>query len=373
MRYRSFGKTGLEISILGLGLEHLRGQPRETIVSTIHEAVERGINYYDVIFSMNDYLEHMGTAFRGMRDRVHLAAHLGSTNREGQYYKSRALTRCRNSFHALLERLETDYVDFLFLHNFNTDKDWRQASRSGGFLDLALQYKEEGKARFLGVSGHDIEVIGTIVETGLVDVVMFPINLFNHAMPYRRELLSKCAERGLATVAMKPFSGGKLLKTSGKVRVPKYQMGGTVMETRVTTSISPVQCLSYVISQAGVTIALPGVKNQAELREALQVLDAGEEQRDFSPLLMDFARYVEGECTYCNHCLPCPEFIDIGQVNRLLDEASYGMTPDLRESYRKLPNLPSECTECGACVPRCPFEVDIIPRLKEAVKLFEEV
>ena len=369
MRYTTLGRTGLETSIIGVGLEHLLGQPRETVVSTIHQAVERGVTTFDVVFSIPDYLDDVAAGFQGCRDRVLLAGHLGSTSRDGQYCKTRTLKRCEAAFQDVLERLDTDYVDVMYLHNFNTARDWERSSR--GYLDLALRLRQEGKARFLGVSGHDIDTLETIIEDADVDVVMVPINLFNHAMPRRQDLLTRCAVEEIALVAMKPFGGGKLLSARGTIRVPKYQSGGEAFRTRVEPGITPVQCLSYVTSQIGVTVALPGVKTPEELTAALEILDADDEARDYGPLLTDFERYVEGECTYCNHCLPCPAHIDIGQVNRLLDQARFLSAESLQEAYGAMPAPASACTECGACVTRCPFGVEVMERIQKATALFE--
>jgi hypothetical protein len=63
--------------------------------------------------------------------------------------------------------------------------------------------------------------------------------------------------------------------------------------------------------------------------------------------------------------------IDIGQVNRLLDLAQFGLTTSLRTAYSTLPVKASACTECGACSKRCPFGVDVVPRLQQAVVVFE--
>ncbi|NIV37157.1 MAG: hypothetical protein GWN58_49320, partial [Anaerolineae bacterium] len=64
-------------------------------------------NYFDVIFAMPDYLDQMREGFQGLRDRVLLAAHLGSTDRGGQYYKTRTAKRCEDSFLDVLRCLET--------------------------------------------------------------------------------------------------------------------------------------------------------------------------------------------------------------------------------------------------------------------------
>jgi predicted aldo/keto reductase-like oxidoreductase len=373
VKYTNLGRTGLNVSAIGIGTEHLRGQPRETVVSTLRQAFECGVNYYDLIFSFPDYLSNLHEAFHGYRERVLLTAHLGSTERKGQYYKSRSVGRCETFFLDFLSRLGTDHIDVLFLHNFNSVNDWEKIARPGGVLDLARRLQEEGKARFLGVSGHYPGVIEMAVETGLVDVVMFPVNMFSHAMPGRRELLELCARQGLGVVAMKPFGGGKLLTRRGSFRVPKYQTAGEAYTARIINEVTPARCLGYVMSQVGVSMALPGVKNDAELAAALQVLEATEEERDFSDLLADFGRYVEGECVYCNHCLPCPAAIDIGEVNRLLDAAQLGITESLRRTYHALAVHASACTECGVCVARCPFGVEVVARMKQAADIFEPV
>mgnify|MGYP001326911770 FL=1 len=371
MRYTKLGRTGMQASVIGIGLEHMLGQPRETVVSTIRQAVEDGVTYFDVVYSMSDYLDDVGAGFRGNRHRVLLTSHLGSTDKKGQYHKTRGLKRCEATFHDVLERLGTDYIDVLFLHNFNTLKDWERSSR--GYLDLALRLREQGKARYLGVSGHNAGTVDRIIDEGAVHVVMFPVNLSNHAMRRRQDLLSRCAHDGIGLVAMKPFGGGKLLNGRGTIRVPKYQTGGSeAFKAKIRPGITPVQCLSYTMSQIGVNVTLQGVRKPQELEAALEIVEADQKARDFSQRLADFDRYVEGECTYCNHCLPCPAYIDIGQVNRLLDEARFLGAAGLQEAYQAMPAPASACTACGACETRCPFGVDVIETMEGAATLFED-
>ena len=370
MKHSKLGRTGLDVSVVGLGTEHLHGKPRETVVSTLRRAVARGVNYFDIIFAMPEYLDNMAAGFRGSRDDVVLAAHLGSTDKGGQYCKTRTISHCEHAFLDVLRGLETEYVDVLYLHNFNVVNDWDRASRSG-FLDLAVRYRDEGKARFLGISGHYHDILERAIESGLVDLIMLPVNLFNHAMPGRSDLLDLCARQNIGVVAMKPFGGGKLLNKRGSLRVPKYQTSGEAFQVKIAGEVTPAQCLSYVLAQRGVSVALPGVKNETELAAALHTLEANDEERDFSGLLASFGRYVEGECTYCNHCLPCPVVIDIGQVNRLLDEAEFGLTASLRAAYTALPVMASACTECGACTKRCPFGVEVVGRIQQAIEVFE--
>ncbi len=372
MDHRKLGRTGLDASVIGLGTEYLKGQPRETVVSVIREAVERGVNYFDVLFAFPEYLDNLGVAFEGRRERVILTGHLGSTVKDGQYCKSRSVRRSEEFFLDVLTRLGTDRVDIAFLHNFNTVTDYERAMKPKGLLGLAHRLQQEGRAQFIGISVHNVEVAAMAVESGQIDVVMFPVNLAANAMPGRNDMLSLCARQGIGVVAMKPFAGGKLLRGSGTVRMAKYQTGGESFKTRIASPITPVQCLSYVLAQTGVSVALPGVKNAAELDAALHTLGASVEERDFGGALADFGRYVEGECVYCNHCLPCPVAIDVARVNRLVDTAGQGDLGQLRIAYDALSVKASACTECGACAERCPFGVDVVSRMRRAVELFED-
>jgi predicted aldo/keto reductase-like oxidoreductase len=281
MEYLKLGRTGLDVSVIGSGTEHMRGQHRETVVSTLRQAVAHGVNYFDIIFAMPDYLDHLAAGFQGLRERVLLAAHLGSTDKGGQYFKTRTVKHCESSFLEVLRHLRTEVV------------------------------------------------------------------------------------------AMKPFGGGKLLNKRGNLRIPKYQTGGEAFQVKIASQVTPTQCLSYVLAQRGVNVALPGVKNEAELAAALHTLEATESECDYSDLLAGFGRYVEGECTYCNHCLPCPVVIDIGQVHRLLDLAEFGLPTRLRTAYAALPVKASACTECCACTKRCPFGVEVVGRMRQAIAVFE--
>lgn len=93
MEFRKLGRTGLDVSAIGLGTEYLNGQPRETVVSVVHEAIKRGVNYIDLLFPFAEYRDSFGAALHGRRERVILAGHLGSTEKDGQYRKTRSAKR----------------------------------------------------------------------------------------------------------------------------------------------------------------------------------------------------------------------------------------------------------------------------------------
>lgn len=370
MEYRKLGRTGVNIGMIGLGTEYLNNVPRETTVSVIHEAIDNGINYMDLFFAHPEIRDDIGFALEGRREKMMVAGHLGSGAKDdGQYYKTRDKEISEKFILDLLSRLRTDYIDVLMLHFVDLEEEYETVF-NGTALELALKFQKEGKVRFIGMSSHNPQTSMKAVKSGYIDVLMYPVNLIGDAMPEKSEFLNTCASEGVAIVAMKPFAGGKLLQKDALVSMGHVHSGWKSFQKTAVTSITPIQCLSYTLSQIGVATTVPGVKDIKELREALHYLDATDEEKDFSSAL-GVQKHIEGGCVYCNHCLPCPSKIDIGKTIRLLETAQYALSDDLQAEYDSFPIKASECLQCGDCMERCPFEVDVIAKMEQAVELFE--
>ena len=362
------------MSAIGLGTEYLLGLPREHVVGVIRRAIEQGVSYFDLFWPHPEFRDTMGMAFAGRRREVMLAAHLGSVMLDGQPGISRDPSSCLEYFHDFLRRYRTDYVDVLFLFNSNTREDYDRLVGPGGLLEIAQRLKQQGAARSIGFGGHNAQSARQAVESGFFDVLIFPVNLTCRTVPGNRELHEACSRHQVGLVAMKPYAGGHLLGETQSVSIEDFQMGRTQMSGAPTRfekrhPITPVQCLSYALSQPGVSTVIPGCKDLDQLASALAWLSATEPERDFSRLLPDFDHYPVGQCVYCNHCLPCPARIDIGKTLSLLDKAQEGLTQELRAAFAALPMQPSECLECGDCTERCPFGVDVVPQMRSVVQL----
>ena len=371
MEYRKLGRTGLDVSAIGLGGAHnMQILPEKTVVSIVQEALDNGINYID-LYSANPHVrDKIGLALKGKREKAIIAAHLGVSEKHGQYCRTRDEGECSKFFMDFLSRLRTDWVDVLMLHFIDLENDYESVF-NGGMLHLAQKYQSEGKARFIGMSSHNLEVSLKAVKSGQIDVLMYPINITNSAMPDREKLLYACITEGVGLVAMKPFAGGTLLQETAEVFTDTLSSGWRSFHRKQAISSTPIQCISYVLSQAGVSSVVPGIKSAAELRETLRFLNASSEEKSFDSLVESFGRYLEGGCVYCGHCLPCPSSIDIARVNRLVETSKHVFTRDLYSEYNELSAKGSDCIECEACMKRCPFNVDVISKMKEAKRLFE--
>jgi len=371
MEFRQLGRTGWRVSAISVGTEHLLGMPHDHVARVIHEALDRGVNYFDVFWAQPEFRDTMGAAFRGRRQEAMLGGHLGATvDANGQGSRTRDPVVARQYLEDFLRRYHTDYVDVLFLHNIDPQEDYDRVMQPGGLLDLALRYKEQGVARAIGFSGHTVSTALQAVESGHVDVLMFPVNLAGHAVPGKRQLFAACAQHNVGLVAMKPFAGGALFVRAPTVTVEDFRVGGQPVTIQQTLPVTAVQCLAYVLAQTGLSTAVPGVRDLEQLDASQAYWQASEEERDYSGILAAFQHYTEGECVYCNHCLPCPAVIDIGEVNRLLDLAQSGMNDAVRAAYDALEANAGDCQQCGSCEERCPFGVPVMERMERAAALF---
>lgn len=373
MEYRKLGRTGLNVSAIGLGgAQYMQILPQKIVDSIVHEAFDNGVNYIDLFSANPSIRDKIGLALKGRRKKMVVTAHLGVSEKRGQYCRTRNEAECSKFFIDFLTRMRTDWVDVLMLHFIDLANDYERAF-NGGILQLAQRYQREGKARFIGMSSHDLEVSIKAVKSGMIDVLMYPINLTNNAMPDREKLLDACISENIGLVAMKPFAGGTLLQGNAGVFTDSLSSGWKSFHRNNAISATPIQCISYVLSQAGVCSVVPGVRSTEELKETLHFLNASPEDKSYESLTKNFCQYLEGGCEYCGHCQPCPVSIDIARVNRLVDTAKHVFTENLYSKYHELSAKASDCTECEACMQRCPFNVDIISYMKEAKRLFEGV
>jgi len=379
MIYRPIGNTGMSASIIGLGTEHLDNKPYETVERVIHAALERGINMMDLFMPGEAVRQNIGRALAGRRDKVLIQGHIGSTDIKQQYDISRDRKTITKYFENLLRCLNTDYIDFGMLFFIDTEQHFTEVFE-GDVLPYALDMKKKGHVRALGASSHNPLIARKVVETGLIDLLMFSINpAFDMAGPdtyvldylgdagmnfekqldpARAELYRLCEQQGTAITVMKTLGAGKLLS-------PEF--------TPFDRPLSVTQCIHYALTRPAVVSALLGCASVEQVTEAVHYLNATEEEKDYSKVIEKFQGNMKGSCVYCNHCLPCPAEINIADVNKYLDIAlldEKNIQPSVASHYRALQHHGSECISCGSCEERCPFSVQVAHNMEKAAALF---
>jgi len=343
MKYRKLGRTGRNVGVIGLGTEHLE-RSRGTWAAVLSMAAEAGANYVDLLYVEPDYWEDFAPVLRPYRDRFVLAAHWGSGRRYDLDY-------CRETFSNVLSKVGNDYLEVALMTMIDDGerrgREWREAS-----LDYLHSLQEQGRVGHIGASAHDAAIAQQAVESGMLDLLMFPVNMAGYDDEQSLALYQACADRSVGLVAMKPYHGGTLFSVEGK-----------------PSGITPAQCLEYVFSLP-VATAVPGARNAEEFRRTLRYLEATDEERDYRPVVADLHQRLAGQCVYCHHCLPCPQGIEVGWMIWIVDQARSGVTDEIRNWHAQFEVPASECTECGVCAERCPFEVETIAKMRRAAELF---
>ncbi|MDR0320589.1 MAG: aldo/keto reductase [Treponema sp.] len=380
MEYRHIGKTGMSASVIGLGAEHLDNKPYETAEIVINSALEQGINIMDLFMPGQAVRENIGKVLIGKREKMLIQGHIGSTDINEQYDRSRDLPTVKKYFEDLLRFLKTDYIDFGMLFFIDTEKDFSDVFETEIFR-YAQDLKQQGRIRAIGASSHNPVIAKKIVETGIVELLMFSVNPAfdmagaetyvldyldkDKAMDFEKKLdrdraalYQLCEQKSVAITTMKTLGAGKLLS-------PEH--------TPFAQPMTVAQCIHYALTRPAVVSALIGCATKAQVLEAVSYLDKSEAECDYSEVISGFQGDFKGRCVYCNHCLPCPAEINIASVHKYLDIALLDETnipPGIAAHYRALDRHADDCTACGRCEERCPFSVPIAQNMKKAATLF---
>lgn len=368
MEYRQLphGSKNETLSVLGLGMGGIQGSSSGEIEAVIRKAVENGINFFDLCAGGKNVYEPFGQAIAGQRDKVFFQLHFGAVyNHKGEYGWSRDLKTIQDTFAWELKALGTDYADFGFLHCVDEADDLDKLVQNG-ILDYIKEQKAAGRIRHIGFSSHTPSVANRVLDTGLMDLMMFSINpaydleqgdeLGIGSVSERAELFRRCEAMGVGISVMKPFHGGKLLdeKTS-----PFH------------IAMTRFQCIQYALDRPGVLAVVPGVRGMEDLSALLGFADAPAQEKDYSVIGQFTPVAAQGNCVYCNHCQPCPAGIDVGLVNKYYDLSLAG-DQMAASHYDKLTVNADACVGCGHCDRRCPFHVNQSGRMQEISAYFRK-
>ena len=381
MNYRRLGKTELMVSEIGLGAEWLERHNGTECKEIIDLCAKNGINILDCWMSEPNVRSNIGAAIKNSRSRWIIQGHLGSVWENGQYVRTRNLPKVKAAFQDLLDRLGTDYIDLGMIHYVDQEGELDQIAE-GPFYAYVKELKEKGVISHIGMSTHNPKVAIKAVEMGLVEMILFSINPAFDLLPASEDLNDYFAEEYDASLAGIDATRAKLYRLCEEkdvgITVMKGFAGGRLFNEKTSpfgVALTPVQCIHYALTRPAVASILTGLETPEQIREAVSYETASEEQKDYATILAKAPRHAyRGQCTYCGHCKPCPENIDIAMVNKLYDLAAMQPTvpASVRSHYFALEKTAADCIGCKGCETRCPFGVPVAERMEKAKALFGE-
>ena len=333
MEYTILGKTGLQISRIGLGGIPIQKVDAAAVRTLVEAMADAGINYIDTARGYTVSEQFLGEALEGMRDKFILAT------------KSMARTKeaMAADIEISLKNLRTDHIDLYQVHNPGL-ADLDKVLAPGGSLEALMEAKAAGKILHLGLTAHSAEVFERALELDWVETIMFPYNIVE---TQGEALMKRCTEKNIGFVCMKPLAGGALEDASLALR--------------------------FIGSNPDVTVVIPGMFDTKELDQniAAVINDAPLSEEELAKI--DAVRKELGTqfCRRCNYCQPCSAGINIsgaflfeGYLRR------YGLADWAKDRYNSMAKKAGDCIECGVCETRCPYNLPIREMLKKCKEAF---
>ena len=229
---RPLGKSGIEVSILGVGGFHLgAAEDQDTATQMVHAALDAGINFFDNAWEYHDgeSESRLGKALAGRRQEAVLMTKVCTHGRD----KSVAMQMLEES----LRRLQTDHLDVWQIHEVIYENDPQRIFRPNGAIEALAEAKKQGKVRLVGFTGHKLPSIHMrMLESNFpFDTVQMPLNPFDASYrSFEQTVLPEANRRGIAVLGMKSLGGSGEMVKKGGVKVAdalRYAMSLPVATT----------------------------------------------------------------------------------------------------------------------------------------------
>jgi aryl-alcohol dehydrogenase-like predicted oxidoreductase len=257
MKYRKLGKTGAEVSCIGLGGFHI-GIPADEAdsIKIIRSAIDAGINFMDNCWDYHEGTSElrMGKALQdGYRKKVFLMTKIDGRT------KAAAAKQIDQS----LLRLRTDVIDLVQYHEMLRMEDADRIFGEHGAREAVEDARKAGKIRFVGFTGHKdplvhLRALEVAKENGFrFDTVQMPLNVFDaHFRSFARNVVPVLVKEQIGVLGMKPIASGAILESK---------------------TVTAVECLQYALTLP-TSVVITGIETMDRLKQALEVA------QNFKPL-----------------------------------------------------------------------------------------
>lgn len=370
MKYRTLGRRGDQVSILGFGCMRLPirngnyGDIDEVEAGMqIRYAIDHGVNYIDTAYGYHDENSEgfVGRILKeGYREKVFLATKMPSWLIQSREDLDKYLN-------IQLERLQTDHIDFYLLHTLN-EGFWDNYLKCDIF-DFITKAKTSGKIRQIGFSFHDrYDVFERIINSYDWDFCQIQLNYFDEEYQAGLKGMRLAGEKGIGVIVMEPLRGGRLAEQ----RIPEIQ---AIWAKADEPHSSAGWALRYVWNYSEVKTVLSGMNNLDHIKENLHEADNAEIEmlsKKDKQLINDvkniYKSRVRITCTNCRYCMPCPFGVNIpanfSYANGvyIFNEVEYYKR--LYHNQMKQDEMANICRKCGLCETKCPQNIPIVKELE---------
>ncbi len=370
MKYRVNPKNNDRLSILGFGCMRFPKNQKDTEQQIIY-AIENGVNYFDTAYIYPGSEKTLGNILaKGYRERVNIATKMPHhlINKYDDFDKI---------FNEELKRLQTNYIDYYFMHMLTDINIWNRLIDIG-ILKWIDEKKGQKQIINIGFSYHGgTEEFQKIVDAYDWEFCMIQYNYLDENEQAGKKGLKYAASKGLPVMIMAPLRGGKLVSNLPKEVYHKLD--------KSTKKISPVEiALRWLWNQPEVTVVLSGMNTMEMLAENIRIATAAEVDsftKEDHEMVNNIRNIIKAKnkipCTGCNYCVPCPMGVDIPTCFACYNDRELeGRVRSIKRyimntSLKKHSHNASLCSKCGKCEIRCPQKIAIRDELVKVTKTME--
>ncbi len=337
MERRKLGKTGLEVSFMGIGGIPLQRFDENNTVEILSEAINQGINFIDSARGYTKSEELIGKALKKVgREKFVIATKAQSRDYDGMI----------KEMDISLKNFQTDYIDLYQCHFVCNENDLNKILSENGALKALLEYREKGLIKHIGITSHNMKTAVMGIESGKFETVQFP---FNFIESDGKTVFKKAKEHNMGTIAMKPLGGGAITNRGLSFK--------------------------YLSNEENLDCIIPGVDNAEQLKSNMtdflncygdgKFIDSERDiiEKEKNLLGVDF-------CRRCDYCQPCTKNIPISVI---FTAKAYYERYNLKDwalgKYKACKANITDCIDCGKCEKRCPYNLPIRQMLRKTHEL----
>lgn len=346
MRYNQFGKTGIELSVLGFGGAKFRnGKSNEENAERVLYAIDRGVNHFDSGVGYTNSEEIFGLAVKQLpRNSFYI-----STKNQPAFYKTKyeQLDEIKRS----LERTGLSYFDFYYMWNVKRYNEYEKAISAEDQYETLLDAKKQGLIRHICLSSHlDAKDTIKIIDDGKVEGILLNLNILN--FPYVIDAAIHAKRKGIGVGIMSPLCGGQISLNEDKLSF--LNMNGLSPTGEALCFASGLWCADY---------AYVGFRSNDEVDYARAIVD-----RNISvdENLLEKIREIVGigldkACCGCTYCMPyCPQNLPVAEYMLYYNlkyvfgysQEDFEKRLDFHKKWFMLAKRKADakdCIKCGAC------------------------
>jgi len=353
IHYRTLGKTGISVPIISMGAGNCNDP------GMIKAAFELGIRHFDTAanyqYGANEQLVGGVIKDMGVRDKAIIGTKIYTPNQRREMSREKLIKKIASLLDGSLSRLQTDYVDIIYIHSVDSKDD----ILNDDVMEAFQRLKNSGKARSVALSTHSnmTEVINAAVDSKFWEIILTSINFTMEDDAEFMAAVKRAGDNDLGMIGMKVMAGG------GRWPNPDSRQN-------YSGSVIASAALKWVLNNKNVHTVIPAFNNHDHMKEDFAVASSIKYSDDEKKFLGDNeVKLTIDFCRQCQKCLAsCPDDVDIPTLMRShMYAAQYGDFQLARSTFDQIPKAKSlkNCVSCADCIAQCANNVNIKHRMNE--------